>query len=186
MDPVNFVVWMTVVVILVFLLFQAKFWGKIFGIEYFEEKYTFQKPMTVEEIIDSFVSLRLNKYPKNLHFNIDFKTFYSIGHDGMGDWSTWRLLEHMPYKSFDDYDIRYKNAWIITIYSPDLHCTVYHDDSSLLYEGDVYSEIRLVGLGVVKYPWNKWRIKKERQFLADIASALKDVEDDIVNGRISD
>lgn len=142
--------------------------------------------MTVEQIRDAFMALQLSKYQKKLHFNIDMKTFYSIGHKGWNDWSTWRLLEDMSQKSFEDYDIRYKNAWIITIYNPKLDCTVYHDDSSLLYEGDVYSEIRLVGLGIIKYTWNKRKIKKEKQFLADVVSDLKKVEDDIENGRISD
>ena len=189
MNPVNFVVWVAVaaiVAILIFIIFQAKFWSKIFGIEYSEEKYLFQNPMTVEQIRNSFMSLQLSKYQKNIHFNIDMKMFYSIGHDGLNDWSSWRLLEYMPNKSFEDYDVRYKNAWIITIYGPDLHCTVYHEDSSLLYEGDVYPEIRLVGLGIIKSPWNKRKIKNEKQFLADIASALKEVEGEIKNGRISD
>lgn len=152
---VNVVVWLIAVAILLFILFETRLGSKIFGIEYFEEKYSFQKPMTVEQIRNSFTCLQLDKYKKDLHYNIDFKMFYSIGHEGWNDWSSWRPLEDMPQKSFDDYDIRYKNAWIITIYNPKLDCTVYHDDSSLLYEGDVYSEIRLVGLGVVKYPWNK-------------------------------
>lgn len=186
MDPVNVMTYVILGFVLIFMLFQAGFWSKIFGIEYFEEKYSFQKPMSVEQIRNSFMSLQLIKYQKkNLHFNIDMKTFYSIGHEGWNDWSSWRLFEYMPHKSFEDYDIRYKNAWIITIYNPDLDCAVYHGDSSLLYEGDVYPEIRLVGLGIVKFPWNRRKIKKERQFLSDIASALKDVESKMKD-RISD
>lgn len=176
MDPVNVMTYVILGFILIFMLFQAGFWSKIFGIEYFEEKYSFQKPMAVEQIRNSFMSLQLIKYQKNLHFTIDMKTFYSIGHEGFDDWSSWIALENKPKKSFDDYDIRYKNAWFITIYGPDLDCTVYHDDYTLLYEGEVYPEIRLVGLGIVKFPWNRRKIKKERQFLADIASALKEVE----------
>jgi len=186
MDPVNVMTYVILGFVLIFMLFQAGFWSKIFGIEYFEEKYSFQKPMSVIEIRDLFISLRLSKYQKNIYYNIDMKMFYSIGHEGWNDWSSWRLLEHMPQKSFDDYDIRYKNAWFITIYTPDLNCTVYHDDSSLLYEGDSYQEIRLVGLGIVKFPWNRRKIKKEKQFLADIASALKEIEVNIKDVRITD
>ena len=186
MDPVILMVCVILGILLICMLFEAGLGSKIFGIEYFEEKYSFQKPMAVEQIRNSFMSLQLIKYQKkNLHFNIDMKTFYSIGHDGCNDWSSWRLFEYMPHKSFEDYDIRYKSAWIITIYNPDLDCAVYHDDSSLLYEGDVYPEIRLVGLGIVKYPWNRRKIKNERQFLADVASALKEVEVNVRNGRIS-
>lgn len=179
MDPVNVMTYVILGFVLIFMLFQAGFWSKIFGIEYFEEKYSFQKPMSVREIRDSFISLRLSKYQKNIYFNIDMKIFYSVGHGGLDDWSDWSdwiVLEHKSKKSFDDYDIRYKYVWTITIYGPDLHCTVYHDDSNLLCEEDIYSEIRLVGLEIIKFPWNRRKIKKERQFLADIASALKEAE----------
>jgi len=176
MDPVNVLVWVIVAVILLFLLFQARFWSRVFGIEYFDELYTFQNPLKVGSIRDLFISLELVKYQKNVFFYVNLKRFYSIGHEGLDDWSSWIPLDDKPNKTFDDYDIRFKDAWTITIHGHDLHCAVYHGDSTLLYEGEIYPEIRLVGLGIIKFPWNVRKIKKEREFLKDIVSSLQELE----------
>lgn len=57
MDPVDVMTYVILGFVLIFMLFQAGFWSKIFGIEYFDEKYSFQSPMSVREIRDSFISL---------------------------------------------------------------------------------------------------------------------------------
>lgn len=96
MDPVNVLVWVIVAVVFLFFLFQARFWSRIFGIEYFEELYTFQNPLKASSIRDLFTSLELVKYQKNVFYYIDLKRFYSIGHEGLDDWSSWIPLEDKP------------------------------------------------------------------------------------------
>ena len=176
MDTVNVMVVIAAVIFLLMLLFETGILDKLVGMEYFEEKYSFQKPVSINYVRDLFLSLELKEYNKKLSFYIDMNRYYSIGHEGFNDWSSWLPLERMPNKSFDDYDIRYKNAWTIKIFGPYLNCIVYHNDSCLLYEGDEYSEIRLVGLGIAKYSWNARKIKNEKKFLEDIVSALKEID----------
>ena len=176
MDVVTVLAVICACVTLLYLLFQLNFWGKIVGIEYFEEKYAFQKPVSINYLRDLFISLDVRDYDKILTFNLDVKGFYSIGHKGLDDWSSWLPLENKPNKNFAGYDIRYRDAWTINIFGPSLSCTVFHNDSTLLYEDEFYSEIRLVGLGIVKFPWNIGKIKKERKFLHDMISFLKEVE----------
>jgi hypothetical protein len=176
MDVVNVFAVFSIVVVSLYLLFQLGFWRKIVGIEYFEEKYAFQKPVNTKYVRDLFISLDTRDYDKRLTFNLNVKCFYSIGHSGLDDWSSWLPLENKPIKDFGDYDIRYRDAWTIHIFGPDLYCTVYHDDSTLFYEDESYPEIRLVGLGIVKFPWNIRKIKKERKFLQDMVFFLKEAE----------
>ena len=99
-----------------------------------------------------------------------------MGHEKSDDLSSWVDMEYGLQVHCYDSDIQYRNAWIINIYGPNLHCTVCHGDSDLLFEDDTYSEVMLVGLGIIKFPWNKQKIKKERQFLENIAFALKNAE----------
>ena len=180
MDIVNVITVISVILFVIFMIFELGVFNKLVGIEYFEEKYTFQEPVSINYVRDLFLSLQLKEYGKKLSFFIDMNRFYSIGHEGLDDWSSWLPLDRMPNKDFDDYDIRYKDAWTIKIFGPYLNCSVYHGDSHLLYEDVKYSEIRLVGLGIPKYPWNDRKIKKERKFLEDIVSSLREIDQKIV------
>ena len=176
MDIVNVITVISVILFVIFMIFELGVFNKLVGIEYFEEKYTFQEPVSINYVRDLFLSLQLKEYGKKLSFFIDMNRFYSIGHEGLDDWSSWLPLDRMPNKDFDDYDIRYKDAWTIKIFGPYLNCSVYHGDSRLFYEDVKYSEIRLVGLGIPKYPWNDRKIKKERKFLEDIMFSLRGID----------
>ena len=180
MDIVNLITVISVILFVILMIFESGVLNKLVGIEYFEEKYTFQEPVSITYVRDLFHSLQFKEYGKKLEFYIDMNRFYSIGHEGLDDWSSWLPLDRMPNKDFDDYDIHYKDAWTIKIFGPYLNCSVYHGDSRLLYEDVKYSEIRLVGLGIPKYPWNDRKIKKERKFLEDIVSSLREIDQKIV------
>ena len=177
MDSISVFVWIVIAILLFYLLFQTRFGSWLFGIEYFEEKYTFQKPMSAELIKELFTSIQLKQqYPKDVLFHINSRHFYSISYKGMEQWTSWIPLGEMPDKSFEDFETRFRDAWSIVIHGHDLHCAVYNNDSTLLYTDKEFREIRLVGLGIVKFPWNVWKIKKERQFLSQISACLKELE----------
>ena len=176
MDIVNVITVISVILFVIFITFELGVFNRLVGIEYFEEKYTFQELVSINYVRDLFLSLQLKEYDKKLSFFIDMNRFYSIGHEGFDDWSSWLPLDRMPNKDFDDYDIRYKDAWTIKIFGPYLNCSVYDGDSHLLYEDVKYSEIKLVDLGIPKYLWNAKKIENEKKFLKDILSALKEID----------
>ena len=181
MDSISVFVWIVVAIIVLYLAFQVAFrmgfWDRVFGIEYFEEMYTFQKPMSADSIKELFKSIELKKrHPKDVFFYINPKTFYSISDKGMEQWSPWIDIGEMPDKVFDDFDLKWRDAWSIVIHGHDLHCAVYNGDTHLLYTDEVFETIRLVGLGIPKYPWNIWKIRKEKEFLSYISDSLKELE----------
>lgn len=181
MDSISVFVWIVVAIIVLYLAFQVAFrmgfWDRVFGIEYFEEMYTFKKPMSADSIKELFKSIELKKqHPKNVLFYINSRHFYSIGDKEMDEWSSWIDIGEMPDKSFDDYDLKWRDAWSIVIHGPNLHCAVYNKDTHLLYTDVEFKEIRLVGLGITKFPWNKQTIRREREFLQSLVKALKDLE----------
>ena len=95
----------------------------------------------------------------------------------MERWTPWIPFGEMPDKSFEDFEIRYRDAWSIVIHGRDyLHCAVYNGDTNLLYTDENLKELRLVGFGITKFPWNAGKIKKERKFLEDVAGSLMELE----------
>ena len=178
MNPIIIFLLVVIAILLIlYLVFQTRIGTWLFGIEYFEETYTFQKSMNAESIKELFKSIELKKrHPKDVFFYINPKTFYSISDKGMGQWSPWIDIGEMPDKVFDGFDLKWRDAWSIVIHGHDLHCAVYNGDTHLLYADEVFETIRLVGLGIPKYPWNIWKIRKEQEFVSYISESLKELE----------
>ena len=67
MDIVNVITVISVILVVILIIFESGVLNKLVGIEYFEEKYTFQEPVSITYVRNLFHSLQFKEYGKKFY-----------------------------------------------------------------------------------------------------------------------